>query len=44
LVARRWNRRTDRRDPVHGVRRIEVKGRKKGQPIRLTTNEWYKAQ
>jgi hypothetical protein len=25
------------------VRRIEVKGRKKGQPIRLTTNEWYKA-
>lgn len=32
------------RDPVHGVRRIEVKGRKKGQPIRLTTNEWYKAQ
>ena len=26
-----------------GVRRIEVKGRKRGQPIRLTTNEWYKA-
>lgn len=26
-----------------GLRRIEVKGRKKGQPIRLTTNEWYKA-
>jgi len=26
------------------VRRIEVKGRAKGQPIRLTTNEWYKAQ
>src|SRR5206468_9969685 len=26
------------------VRRIEVKGRNKGQPIRLTTNEWYKAQ
>lgn len=26
------------------VRRIEVKGRIKGQPIRLTTNEWYKAQ
>ena len=22
---------------------IEVKGRKKSQPIRLTTNEWYKA-
>lgn len=32
------------RDPVCGVRRIEVKGRQKGQPIRLTTNEWYKAQ
>ena len=28
---------------MHGVRRIEVKGRKRGQPIRLTTNEWYKA-
>ena len=27
-----------------GVRRIEVKGRGRGQPIRLTTNEWYKAQ
>lgn len=26
------------------VRRIEVKGRTSGQPIRLTTNEWYKAQ
>lgn len=26
------------------VRRIEVKGRMRGQPIRLTTNEWYKAQ
>ena len=26
------------------VRRIEVKGRMQGQPIRLTTNEWYKAQ
>lgn len=25
------------------VRRIEVKGRERGQPIRLTTNEWYKA-
>jgi hypothetical protein len=35
---------TGYRDPVSGVRRIEVKGRKKGQPIRLTTNEWYKAQ
>ena len=34
---------TGYRDPVTGVRRIEVKGRKKGQPIRLTTNEWYKA-
>jgi hypothetical protein len=26
-----------------GGRRIEVKGRIRGQPIRLTTNEWYKA-
>ena len=34
---------TGYRDPVLGVRRIEVKGRKKGQPIRLTTNEWFKA-
>ncbi len=25
------------------VKRIEVKGRKRGQPVRLTTNEWYKA-
>ncbi len=35
------------RDAVTGeieVRRIEVKGRLRGQPIRLTTNEWYKAQ
>ena len=31
------------RDPVRGIRRIEVKGRGRGQPIRLTTNEWYKA-
>lgn len=33
-------------DPATGqyhVRRIEVKGRERGQPIRLTTNEWYKA-
>ena len=35
---------TGYRDPVSGVRRIEVKGRMAGQPIRLTTNEWYKAQ
>jgi SNF2 family DNA or RNA helicase len=34
---------TGYRDPVTGVRRIEVKGRKKDQAIRLTTNEWYKA-
>jgi hypothetical protein len=34
---------TGYRDPIRGVRRIEVKGRKEGQPIRLTTNEWYKA-
>lgn len=26
------------------VKRIEVKGRLRGQPIRLTTNEWFKAQ
>jgi len=38
------NPQTGYRDPATGVRRIEVKGRKKGQPIRLTTNEWYKAQ
>ena len=31
-------------DPVTGVRRIEVKGRRRGGTIRLTTNEWYKAQ
>ena len=35
---------TGYRDPVAGVRRIEVKGRKHGHPVRLTTNEWYKAQ
>ena len=34
---------TGYRDPVVGIRRIEVKGRMSGQPIRLTTNEWYKA-
>ena len=26
------------------VKRIEVKGRLRRQPVRLTTNEWYKAQ
>jgi len=26
------------------VKRIEVKGRQRGQPVRLTTNEWFKAQ
>jgi len=26
------------------VKRIEVKGRLRGQPVDLTTNEWYKAQ
>ena len=35
---------TGYRDPVAGVRRIEVKGRRRGQAVRLTTNEWYKAQ
>jgi superfamily II DNA or RNA helicase len=34
---------TGYRDPVEGIRRIEVKGRTRGNPIRLTTNEWYKA-
>ncbi len=34
---------TGYRDPVTGVRRIEVKGRQKGRPVRLTTNEWHKA-
>jgi SNF2 family DNA or RNA helicase len=35
------------RDPATGeldVKRVEVKGRARGQAIRLTTNEWYKAQ
>jgi len=34
-------------DPATGqraVRRIEVKGRKRGQPVCLTTNEWLKAR
>ena len=35
---------TGHRDIATGVRRIEVKGRSRGQPIRLTTNEWYTAQ
>lgn len=34
---------TGYRDPVTGVRRIEVKGRQRGGTIRLTTNEWHKA-
>ena len=34
---------TGYRDPTTGVRRIEVKGRQRGQTVRLTTNEWYKA-
>jgi len=34
---------TGYRDPVRDIRRIEVKGRKRGMPIRLTTNEWYRA-
>jgi superfamily II DNA or RNA helicase len=37
------NPQTGYRDPVEGIRRIEVKGRTRGHPIRLTTNEWYKA-
>jgi hypothetical protein len=34
-------------DPATGqrpVRRIEVKGRQRGQPVRLTINEWLKAR
>ena len=34
---------TGYRDPVKSIRRIEVKGREKGQTIRLTVNEWYRA-
>jgi hypothetical protein len=34
---------TGYRDPVKDIRRIEVKGRAKGQTIRLTVNEWYRA-
>ena len=34
---------TGYRDPMEGIRRIEVKGRTRGYSIRLTTNEWYKA-
>jgi len=34
---------TGYRDPLTSIRRIEVKGRKRGATIRLTTNEWYKA-
>jgi hypothetical protein len=34
---------TGYRDPVQGIRRIEVKGRKRGQPVPLTVNEWNKA-
>lgn len=26
------------------VKRVDVKGRLRGQPVRYTTNEWYKAQ
>jgi len=34
-------------DPATGqrpIRRIEVKGRRRGQPVRLTINEWLKAR
>jgi superfamily II DNA or RNA helicase len=34
---------TGYRDPARDIRRIEVKGRIRGETIRLTTNEWYKA-
>jgi len=31
-------------DTIIDVRRIEVKGRKRGEPVRLTENEWRRAQ
>jgi hypothetical protein len=34
---------TGYREPVLVVRRIEVKGRRRGEAIRLATNDWYKA-
>lgn len=34
---------TEFRDSVDGIRRIDAKGRTRGHPIRLTTNECYKA-
>src|SRR5262249_7050064 len=34
---------TGYRDPVEGIRRIEVKGRSRDFPIRLTPNEWKHA-
>jgi len=34
---------TGYRDPVLGIRRIEVKGRRRGGTVRLTWNEWNKA-
>ncbi|MDH7601635.1 MAG: helicase-related protein [Armatimonadota bacterium] len=39
----RAHRVTDETTGAIEVRRIEVKGRTRGQPIRLTTNEWRKA-
>src|SRR3989442_972642 len=42
---RRWQMRTSIACFVESarIRRIEVKGRKRGATTRLTTNEWYKA-
>jgi hypothetical protein len=34
---------TGDRDPIEGIRRIEVKGRARGQPFRLTTKKWCQA-
>jgi hypothetical protein len=31
------------RDPVKGIRRIEINGGRKGATIRLMVNEWYRA-
>lgn len=36
--------RTGYRDPALRVHRIEMKGRRRGQPVRRTTNESYRGQ
>ena len=44
LVLGRAHRVIDEDSGEIEVKRIEVKGRDRGKPVRLTTNEWYKAQ